>query len=71
MGPHDDVDDVDDDVVRRVEDVWSSCTLKKVDLEFIVGLQLFITDYFCYDVSLYDTLISMMTSHNGIIFRVL
>ena len=41
-GSHDDVDDV---VVRRVEDVWSNCTLKKVNLEFGVGLQLFITDY--------------------------
>ena len=34
-------DDVDDDVVRRVEDVWSNCTLKKVNIEFRVGLQLF------------------------------
>ena len=34
-------DDVDDDVVRRVEDVWSNCTLKKVNLDFGVGLQLF------------------------------
>ena len=39
-------DYVDDDVVRRVEDVWSKLTLKKVDLDFRVGLQLFITDYF-------------------------
>ena len=56
-----------------MEDVWTNCTLKKVNLEFLVGLQLFITDYFCYDVSLYGSLISiMMTSHNhGIIFWVL
>ena len=36
--------DVDDDVVKRVEYVWSNyCTLKKVNLDFDVGLQLFIT----------------------------
>ena len=37
-----DYDDVDDDVVRRVEDVWSNCTLKKMNVKFMVGMQLFI-----------------------------
>ena len=33
----DDNEDIGDDVVRRVEDVWSMCTLKKVELDTRVG----------------------------------
>ena len=36
-GDIEDDEDIDDDVVRRVEDVWSMCTLKKVELDTVVG----------------------------------
>ena len=54
-----------------MEDVWSNCTLKKVSLEFGVGLQLFITDCVFVMMYLYGSLISpfiIVASHNHCIF---